>query len=215
MSKRTTTTSPHKWILFDIGGVLEVVDDDSWPRRLTESWATRLGLAPDVLAAQLAQLSPPRAATGTRQQDAWWNAIDEEFSLGTGRREEMRKEFWDAYCGMPNSTLIDYARALRGRVGLAILSNSADGAREEEERRYAFSEIFDPICYSHELGAAKPEVDAYTLTLDALHASPEDVFFIDDRAENITAAAALGIRGVLHTSNSQTIAAIDTFLAAR
>ncbi|WP_417554408.1 HAD family hydrolase [Microbacterium sp.] len=125
----------------------------------------------------------------------------------------MRADFWDAYCGTGNTELIDYARSLKSRVGLAILSNSAAGAREEEERRYGFSKIFDPICYSHEQGVNKPDPQAYLAALRRLDADPADVLFIDDHQVSIDGAAAVGIRGILHRDNATTIAAIERFLA--
>lgn len=121
---------------------------------------------------------------------------------------------WDAYCGEANTALIDYARGLRGRAGVAILSNSADGAREEEERRHRFSAVFDSICYSHEIGANKPDPEAYTAALTAMGADPADVFFIDDRRQQIDGAARMGIRGIVHVDNATTIAAIEDFLTA-
>lgn len=138
-----------RWVLFDIGGVLELVDD---------TW-----------------------------QKQWWHR-------------------W--------SGRIEYARSLRGRARTAILSNSADGAREEEERRFRLSEIFDPICYSHEQGVNKPDPQAYLRALERLGAVPDEVFFIDDRTESIAGAAVVGIRGIRHRTNAETIAAIETFLGA-
>ncbi|MGW8481699.1 HAD family hydrolase [Microbacterium sp. NPDC055903] len=125
----------------------------------------------------------------------------------------MRGDFWDAYCGEANTELIAYARSLEGRARTAILSNSADGAREEEERRFGFSSVFDPICYSHEQGVNKPEARAYLTALARMGAEPSAVFFIDDHQSSIDGAAAVGIRGVLHRDNAATIAAVEEFLA--
>ncbi|MDQ0613558.1 FMN phosphatase YigB (HAD superfamily) [Microbacterium sp. W4I4] len=139
----------------------------------------------------------------------------DRLALTRADRDAMRTDFWDAYCGVANTELIEYARSLRGRASLAILSNSADGAREEEERRYGFSEIFDPICYSHEQGMNKPEERAYTLALTRMDADAGDVFFIDDHQHAVDGAAAVGIRGIVHVDNASTIAAIEEFLAGR
>ncbi|WEF22812.1 HAD family hydrolase [Microbacterium maritypicum] len=108
--------------------------------------------------------------------------------------------------------MIDYARTLSSRAGTAILSNSADGAREEEERRFGFSEVFDPICYSHEQGVNKPHRDAYVRALQRMGAEPDDVLFIDDHQVSVDGAHAVGIRAVRHLDNATTIAAIEEFL---
>jgi HAD superfamily hydrolase (TIGR01509 family) len=109
---------------------------------------------------------------------------------------------------------MEFARTVSSRAGVAILSNSVDGAREEEERRYGFASVFDPICYTHELGVAKPELAAYEAALERMAASAPDVLFIDDHEVALEGARALGIRSILHRDNAVTIAAIEEFLPA-
>jgi putative hydrolase of the HAD superfamily len=126
---------------------------------------------------------------------------------------QMRAEHWDAYCGVANTELLDWARARIGEVGLAILSNSGDGAREEEERRFGFSRIFNPICYSHEIGFTKPDPAAYLAALRAMDARPDEVVFVDNAPTAVTGAQACGIRSILHVDNATTIAALEKALA--
>lgn len=66
--------------------------------------------------------------------------------------------------------------------------------------------------FSHEIGVNKPEPQAYRLALEAMGASPEAVLFVDNRAQNVDAARALGIAAVLHRDNRSTIAAINDHL---
>lgn len=201
------------WILFDVGGVLELVDDDTWQDAWWRRWRKHAG-APDAEIDELVVSGRlPSIDVVSGRADEFWQVLGDRLALTPADRAVMRTDFWEAYCGTANSELIEYARSLRGRASLAILSNSADGAREEEERRYGFSEIFDPICYSHEQGVNKPDERAYTLALARMQAHPEDVFFVDDRRHSIDAAAAVGIRGELHVDNATTIAAIEEFLA--
>lgn len=203
------------WILFDIGGVLEVVDDDTWQDAWWRRWREQAG-APDAEIDELVVSGRlPSIDVVSGRADEFWQVLGDRLALNRADRAAMRADFWDAYCGVGNFELIEYSRSLRGRASLAILSNSADGAREEEERRFGFSEIFDPICYSHEQGVNKPDERAYTLALERMQADPEDVFFVDDRPHSIAGAAAVGIRGVVHTDNATTIAAIEEFLAGR
>jgi HAD superfamily hydrolase (TIGR01493 family) len=202
----------RKWILFDIGGVLEVVDDDSWQEQWWTRWRERAGLEPAGFDARVAQADLPAIDVTTGTEQVFWARLTAALGLSDADRAAMRADFWDAYCGTANAELIEYARSLKGRAGLAILSNSADGAREEEERRFGFSEIFDPICYSHEQGVNKPDPQAYLLALRRLDADPAEVLFIDDHQEQIDGAAAVGIRGILHCDNATTIAAIEEFL---
>ncbi len=201
-----------KWILFDIGGVLEIVDDDSWPETFRARLAGYAGLSVDEMRARAATADFPRSDLEAGTAEAYWQAVAEVLGIDPALLPRIRNEFWGFYCGTGNVELIEYARGLRGRAGTAILSNSHDGAREEEERRFGFSQVFDPICYSHEQGVGKPDRGAYEQALERMGAAPESVLFIDDHEECLVGARACGIRGQLHTDNAETIEAIEAFL---
>jgi len=203
-----------KWILYDVGGVLEVVDDDRWPDVLRETWGARFGLPVDEVRSRLRDADLPDMSLRTGVADEYWRRLGVALGATPSAVATMRSEFWDAYCGAANTELLEHARSLRGRAGLAILSNSGDGAREEEERRFGFSSVFDPICYSHEQGVAKPDPGAYRTALDRMGASPEQVLFVDDNEGPALGAEQCGIRAVLHVRNDTTIAAIERFLAS-
>lgn len=59
---------------------------------------------------------------------------------------------------------------------------------------------FDQVYYSNETGYRKPEPEIYKLVLDNERLIPSETLFIDDKAENIEAAAALGIK-TLHLTD--------------
>ncbi|WP_235480938.1 HAD family hydrolase [Frondihabitans sp. Leaf304] len=202
-----------KWILYDIGGVLEIVDDDDWPLSLHERWSARHELTVTELRARLHAAELPDMALRSGVADEYWRKLGAALGADSATIATMHSEFWDAYCGKANVELLDHARSLRDRAGLAILSNSGDGAREEEERRFGFASLFDPICYSHEQGIAKPDSGAYLTALRRMGASVEQVLFIDDHEEPVRGAEDCGIRAILHRDNETTIAAIETFLA--
>jgi FMN phosphatase YigB (HAD superfamily) len=201
-----------KWILFDIGGVLEVVDDDAWQQEWWERWRAVSGLDTAAFDARIAGAELPAIDVTVGTEPAFWAAVGAALELDDEQCAAMRADFWDAYCGTGNIELIDYARTLSSRAGTAILSNSADGAGEEEERRFGFSEVFDPICYSHEQGVNKPDPEAYRRALQRMGAEPDDVLFIDDHQVSVDGAEAVGIRAVRHLDNATTIAAIEEFL---
>ncbi len=102
--------------------------------------------------------------------------------------------------------------SLRSRAEVAILSNSVDGARCEEDRRFGFSAVFDPILYSHETGLLKPEPEAYENALDRIGAEPQNVFFIDDHKICAEGARAVGMTSIVHRDNDSTIAAVENYL---
>jgi putative hydrolase of the HAD superfamily len=70
---------------------------------------------------------------------------------------------------------------------------------------------FEQLLFSCHLRLAKPDPRCFRAALDMLGAEPADVFFIDDRADNVAAASALGIRALRFTSAG----AVRAWLAPR
>ncbi|MGN6326124.1 HAD-IA family hydrolase [Pseudolysinimonas sp.] len=71
------------------------------------------------------------------------------------------------------------------------------------------------MCYSHELGVAKPDPGAFAHVLDRMNAEPGEVLFIDDAAPNVDAARELGLRAHRHRDDAETIAMIRAAVAQR
>jgi len=97
---------------------------------------------------------------------------------------------------------------------LALLSN-APGELAEAISGLPVAANFGHLLFSCQLKHAKPDPECYNRALARLGASAEDVIFIDDRAENVAAAAALGLRPVLFTSPDEARAAVAEQLADR
>ncbi len=121
---------------------------------------------------------------------------------------------WDWYCGELDEELVRYVAGLRPAYKTAILSNSADGARREEQRRYGFEQLVDTIVYSHEVGLAKPDPRIYALACERLEVAPGEMVFLDDVATIVESARAFGIHAVHHRRTPDSIAAINTLLVA-
>jgi putative hydrolase of the HAD superfamily len=201
-----------RWLLLDIGGVLELVDDRGRPQTFASRWAPVLGLTREQFTHRLSRADLPDATRQTGVAEAYWRGVGRALDASADQLTAMRADFWDEYCGVADDELLSYLSGLRGTVGLAILSNSGDGAREEEERRYGFSALFDPICYSHEIGVTKPDAEAFLIALERMGARPDSVLFIDDVAENVAAAQRLGMRAHLHVETGSTIQALERAL---
>ncbi|WP_329423528.1 HAD-IA family hydrolase [Streptosporangium sp. NBC_01495] len=86
---------------------------------------------------------------------------------------------------------------LAGHHGLALLSNAPEplaAAIDAAPWAAAFTHRF----YSCRLTLAKPDPAIFEEVLRHLDAAPGDVTFLDDRAVNVRAAAALGINALLY-----------------
>ena len=81
---------------------------------------------------------------------------------------------------------------------LAVLSNAPSDVAEAVQR-LPLARHFEHLVFSCALKSAKPDPGCFRATLALLEAGPGDVIFLDDRPENVSAAAALGIRSVQFT----------------
>lgn len=192
-------------VVLDVGGVLEVVDDTSWPEAWLGDWARRLGLTRQQVDQRLEAAGLAAVGTGVGTERRYMATFQRALGLRDDQLCVMFADMWDRYCGRLDTALMRYVETLVPAYRLAIISNSADGARREEERRYGFSRHFDPIVYSHEEGVEKPDPAIFELTCKRLDVCPEEVAFVDDAAANVAAARRLGMTALLHRRTSETI----------
>jgi len=200
MDPDDATTVPVRVVLFDVGGVLEIVEPMS-----------------PLLADVFGRVEDPDdlITTGHRSEEWMRRALVAQAGLPLDEVDSVMAAMWDWYCGTLDRRLYDWSASLPPRARVAILSNSADGARREEEARYGFSSVFDPIIYSHEVGLAKPDPRIFRLACDLLGATPEEVIFVDDVEANVEAARAIGMHGVHHRTTMQTIDEVEAILGPR
>jgi len=159
---------------------------------------------------------------------AWRRAYDlaeldaAEYWRQVGR--DLRRDFSDAK--ISELSRLDSASWLRLQAGtvaliedlaaaglpLALLSN-APGELAEAIGALPVAAHFGHLFFSCQLKVAKPDPRCYNRALTGLGASAQDVIFIDDRSENVAAAAALGLRSVHFTSPDTARAAVAERLA--
>ena len=195
-------------VVLDIGGVLEVVDDDVFPAPAER----RLGLAPGTIAGGLAGL-PGDAVVGEVtecQVRAEWQRT---LGLDDRQVDALLDDFWRWYVGTLDRELFDWFAGQRPARLTAILSNSGPGARERE-RFHGFEDVTDDIVYSHEVGLAKPDPAAYALVTRRLRVEAGEVLFLDDVEANVVAARALGWHAVLHRDTASSIAEMERIIEA-
>ncbi len=96
-------------------------------------------------------------------------------------------------------------RSLR-QVGIrtAMLSNSWGN----DYPRELFTDVFDAVVISSEVGMRKPEERIFVHALTVLGLTPRQCVFVDDIEANVTAARALGMIGLHHRDPDATAAAV-------
>lgn len=198
-------------VIFDIGGVLERIADPDL--ELGARWRDRLGLTQAAFSAAINAVDPKlRAQTGDMSEAEYRERCAAELGLSAAQSYEFMSDMWDWYCGELDPDLMAFAASLRPGLRTAIISNSADGARREETRRYAFDKLFDPIIYSHEVRVAKPDPAIFELTCTRMRLAPAQTIFVDDVPGHVTAAGTVGMHAIVHVSTPETMAAVNAVL---
>jgi putative hydrolase of the HAD superfamily len=94
------------------------------------------------------------------------------------------------------------------RIG--ILSNICKELVASMEKHCDWVHRFDHKIWSCRVGLAKPDEAIFRQAITQLRLFPEEILYIDDRAENIASAGALGIQGIVYRNMSQLHSAIKT-----
>jgi glucose-1-phosphatase len=180
-----------KAIIFDIGGVLVRTHDHSGRRR----WEQKLALAEweseeIVFGGEMGT----NAQCGRITEGDLWQWVGEHLKLSAAELAEFRRDFWAG--DVLDLELAAYIRSLRPRYQTAVISNATDGLQRALTETYPIADAFDLIVCSAEEKIMKPEPEIYRRTLDRLGRRPQEAVFIDDNADNIAAAAALGLHTV-------------------
>lgn len=204
---RTGDAVAIRAVVLDIGGVLEVVDDEVFPGPAE----VRLGLGPGSIAGGLAAL-PGDAMLGEVTEDEVRAEWQRALGLDDDQVDGLLEDYWRWYVGTLDRPLLDWFASQRPARLTGILSNSGPGARERE-RHHGFEDVTDDIVYSHEVGVAKPDPAAYELTARRLGVEAHEVLFLDDVEANVDAARRAGWHAVLHRDTATSIAEMERILA--
>lgn len=173
-------------ILFDLGMVLVTFDwDRAIPRFVARSRAGAAGVR--------AFLADPAHEAFERGELA-----PEEF-FEWGRRKigfagdpvEFRTYWNEIFTEVPETVAL--VRQLAPHYPLYVLSNTNPWHAAYVEAEFEWLGLFRARFYSCTLGVRKPAPESFARALTGAHVSAEELLFIDDRADNIEAAAAVGV----------------------
>jgi putative hydrolase of the HAD superfamily len=103
----------------------------------------------------------------------------------------------------PNQPMIDWAIALqRAGIRTGILSNIGDEMMHGVLATFPWLSGFHHRIWSHSLNLAKPEPAIYDHAAAGLETPPENILFLDDRADNIAAATQAGMQTLLYSTHA-------------
>lgn len=197
-----------KCFLFDCGGVLLRDGDLS----AYAHWEERLSLGAGELADRLWNGELWTAAAEGRLTDSrfWTEAGNSLGITDADQVSDLREDLWGTWAVDQN--VLAVIDTLRARHKVAMLSNATDALEALLESRYQVADRFALILNSARLGMAKPEPAIYELAVERLGVAPGEIIFIDDRAENVAAAASAGMHVVWYVGCPELVRQLAPYL---
>ncbi|MCE7039894.1 HAD family phosphatase [Dyadobacter sp. CY312] len=118
--------------------------------------------------------------------------------------DEMVDTAWNSLLLDLPAERVDLLKKLRGEYRLFLLSNTSsihitqvNKILEASTGVKKLDDLFDKVYLSYEMGLMKPDPNIYLQVLAEQNITAEETLFLDDNADNIKAAAALGIDTIL------------------
>jgi putative hydrolase of the HAD superfamily len=167
-------------------------------------------------ASDIKRLERLTGVSGDRFQNLYWGGREvydrgmqdgptfwRMFAKAAGREfsDEQLRELIDADTAswtQLNSVMVGWLTKLQeAGIRTAILSNMGLDLHRHALEHFEWFQRCDHHSISWTVGSVKPEPAIYMHCLQGLGLAPDKVLFIDDRQENVAAADALGIRGIL------------------
>jgi putative hydrolase of the HAD superfamily len=192
-----TNTNQIQAVLFDYGQVLSNPPDPA-------AWARLIALTsldePALHAAYWAHRHD--YDRGALTGPAYWNLVAGA-PLAPTQIAALNAADTDLWTSL-NLPMVAWAARLQAAgVRTGILSNIGDSIAESIAAKLPWLSAFNHRTWSHELFLAKPEPTIYLATAEALDTPPANILFIDDREDNIAAAAALGFQTIRYTTHAE------------
>jgi putative hydrolase of the HAD superfamily len=185
-------------VLFDIGGVL---GSNGWDREQRAAAVERFGLDPEDF-----QYRHEETIGAFESGDI---TLDEylEVTVFCSARDFTQQAFKDFMFAQsepwPDSIAVARELGESGRVRLATLNNESEALNVHRIAAFGLAAIFPVFFSSCWLGVRKPTHKIYARALGMSQTAPERTLFIDDRLQNLTPAAGLGMRTIHFQSATQ------------
>lgn len=198
-------------VLFDLFGVIA---RHQRPGAM-DGMATLIGAPTDGFIAAYWACRQPYDA-GQLAVSQYWTAVLHRLSLPTrpDMIEKLRLADIDSWSRV-DDRMVAYVQSLQDVAEVALLSNIPADHADAFLAAQPWLHHLDHVAFSGKIRAAKPDPTAFHHCIAALHATPTDFLFIDDRRENVRAAQAIGMNGHLFTGYDELTTALDTWLPTR
>jgi putative hydrolase of the HAD superfamily len=174
--------------IFDMGGVV-AYNTDVFP----EVFAY-LGITGEQFLTFVGQ-DLQKLMTGKVTAEEFWRSFS--ISYGKSVDEELFGKFFNPAL---DQGVIGIINQLKNDSRIVCGTNVFDSHYDYLMSRGSY-DIFDAVYASNKIGLSKPHPDFYRYILEKEGITPEDAIFVDDFAENVSAAKKLRITSILFTDS--------------
>jgi putative hydrolase of the HAD superfamily len=192
------------FLYFDLGNVLLSFSHE----RMCRQMAAVAGVDPAAVRRALFELGEPSSVQWRFERgDLNALAVYEHFCEECGGRPDqaaLQAAGCDMFDALPESVAIVDELATAGcRLGVLSNTNPIDWEFVSSGRFPFLNRSFEHAVLSYEARAMKPERAIYDLAVGRAGVPAGEVFFTDDREENVAGALAAGLDAVLFTTAEQ------------
>lgn len=197
-----------KAVIFDLGKVLVHYDHQTTITSTAALWNS----SPDTLLAVMQEVGTD-LGVGDLSAEAFHQLLGTRFGATT-EFEPFLAAFGAGI--QRDEEALTYALSLQTRPGVtvAIMSNTNEAHVLHLDSLVPELNEFDLVMMSNEVGVLKPDPEIFETALELLEVTPAQAIFIDDSAENVAAARALGLAGIVHSDWALTRPELEAWLAA-
>lgn len=197
-----------KAILFDLGRVLVHYAHTQTVNAVADRCVQDM-----TAVAALMQETATAFGTGAISAEAFHQRLVDEVGL-----QAEFEEFVELYAAgiQRDDEALAYAVALQQRpdVTVGIISNTNEAHVIWLDEHVPELVEFDLVVMSNEVALIKPDPAIFEIAMELLSVLPEQTVFVDDLAENVVAAQALGLTGIVHHDWATTRPQLEAWLAA-
>jgi len=174
-------------VVFDYGNVLCLEQ----PLEDMKGMALVCGIPHERFSELYWKLRPPYDR-GDIDGPAYWTAVvgQQELCLSRDQMATLIKLDSESIT-RPNQGAVQWAKLLHHEgFPLTLLSNMPLELSRHVTKSFPSLSTFEYLIYSCDYGSINPELAIYRNCLELLKAAPQDILYLDDRAENVEAASA-------------------------
>lgn len=191
-------------LLCDVDGVVRLWGDGM--ARIDAAY----GLPAGTLAAHA--FAPHRlrpAITGQVTDEAWRESVAHDLATPCGSLDRARRvvEDWSSLVGEVDQVVLRLLAEARRHVRVALVSN-ATTRLEDDLAKLGILDAVDVVVNTARVGFCKPDARVFRYAAERTGTTVERCLFVDDTLENVEAAKALGMTGVLYRSPDDLRAAV-------